>query len=311
MDRSPFVTIRCPACASTDVSPRAAGQFTCRHCGSAFLYAPQPAATQPGPPISAPASAATAAAASRHRVLAIAVGVTTLAAVCGVTAALRPRTDRVTPSIHEARTESRNVPAPAPVVTPLPSLREAPKTRPTVAAAPPPTPTPATADEPPSVDTPLPLSSYQRLQGCGCKGSPPVTLFAHAAGTTTMITGGGMTIRRNLDFALDRGEPTPWRLPTDDTTAPASAYEVSNVPIAVGCRDDVVVIAAGTAVSAWSMDRRTLLWSRTLPEPYGEFGGEAREFVLDCNALRVGKHDVTIRSGRSRTSFALTDGSAN
>lgn len=312
MDRSPFVTIRCPACASTDVTARAAGQFTCRHCGSAFLYAPPPAAAPADTPVSTPTVVATPTAASRQGLLALAVGASTLAAVCGVTAMLRPPTSQRPPYVSKPPTQSQGMTTTTPVVTPLPSLREPPKPRPTpaITAVAPSTPTPATADDAPSVDEALPLSSYQRLQGCGCKGSPPIALFAHASGTTAMITGGGMTIRRNLDFALDRGEPTPWRLPTDDTTAPASRYEVSNVPIAVGCRDDVVVIAAGTAVSAWSMDRRVLLWSRALPEPYRDFGGEAHEFVLDCDALRVGKRDVTIRSGRSRSTFALSDGSS-
>lgn len=309
VDRAPFVTIRCPACGSTDVTARGSQQYGCRHCGSSFLYtgAPQP------PPPQAPVVFRTRTSGSNAGTkIGLAVGgVAVLGALASTlmlasapsghhASVARMEVAEAPKAIIASSEPTRAVPAIA-ANTPQPAIAATPST---------PEPTPAPEVEPTPAATPLVLADYQRLRGCSCAGNPSVDLYARATGRSTTITGAGVRTTRNLEFVLARGQDAPWLLPATEQSAPASGYDVDTVAIAIGCRDDLVVVAAGAAISAWSLTSRTLAWTAALPGTFGRFEGQGSELELDCERLRLGKDRVELRTTGGRVRVSLRDGSS-
>lgn len=189
---------------------------------------------------------------------------------------------------------------------------------PVMAARPPDTATPRATPQAPSPQTPPPqveadrappqLSDYQVLTGCGC-AKDKVQFLVLSNGRTTTISNAGLTVTRNLEFAVLAADRTLWRMPTTETSAPASAYDKGDISMGVGCQDDTLVVAAGMGVSAWSLTKHTLLWSHTLAAPFGKYGtGDGSTMGIDCDTLRPGKDSISVRAGKRSVKLALADG---
>ncbi len=308
VDRAPFVTIRCPACGSTDVASRGAQQYGCRHCGSSFLYTGAPQQPQQPPPTVLRRRTTVPGAGAK---IGLAVGGV---AVVGALASTLMLATAPSGSHHAASMPVATAPtatiASSPATRPVPAIASQ-GPNPAIAATPvAPEPMPTPEVEPTPAQVPLVLADFQRLRGCSCAGKPAIDLYARATGRSTTLTGAGVRTTRNLEFVLARGDEPPWLLPATEQSAPASGYDVDTVAIAIGCRDDLVVIAAGTAVSAWSLATHALAWSTALPGPFGRFEGQGAELELDCERLRLGKDRVELRTQGGRVRVALRDGSS-
>jgi len=121
-----------------------------------------------------------------------------------------------------------------------------------------------------------------------------VQLLVLSNGRNTTISDAGLTTTRHLDFAAVGADKTMWRMP---------------ISMGVGCKDDTLVVAAGTSASAWSLSKRTLLWSHVLEAPFGKYGaGDGASMGIDCNTLRPGKDAVAVHAGKRTVKLALADG---
>jgi voltage-gated potassium channel Kch len=314
MPESPFVTIRCPSCGAGDVRALEHGRFACGHCQSSFLYTGARDDTGArdytgarDAPMSNPARRSGSGGALVAVVALVLLGLGAAvfllflapgnvapehSAVVAVDDAQRPL------AVAEA---SRPVVAPPRSVPIVPSRAAEPK-----AIAP--------AEDPalePSGDTEPPmLADFQELHGCACaKGV--ARLHVRSTGRTTTLSGAGLTIMRQLEFAVLAADASLWRMPSTASSAPADSYAMGDISMGVGCKGDLLVVAAGMQASAWSLSRHELLWSHALEAPFGKYAtGAGDEMSIDCSTLRLGKQTVSLRAGKRKVELALTDGSA-
>jgi hypothetical protein len=297
MPPAPFVTIRCPACGSADARPQGGDRYRCTHCNSNFLYTGQ---ARPSPVVHAPARPGSAAPAIVGAV-ALLGG---LAVVAFVLFSARGERSVSAPSV--ARDVAPRVATPSPVAAVAPP-------RPTVVAPPAiperDPPAPPAPEAPTPEPTPRTFADYQHLRGCECTGPGAPALHVVSTGSTTSITGAGVEVERSYEFALATGPDDLWVLPTTADTAPATSYVPNEVTVGIGCRGSTVVVAAGEAVSAWSMATRERLWSTRLPATFGTFAlRPGNDVILDCKRLKPGKDAVSVRAGSRTVRVALADG---
>lgn len=189
-------------------------------------------------------------------------------------------------------TSTPTVQATKPVPKPSAALPHT--SKPAVAATTTPTPTPPAEDpaKPEVAAVPaIDLQQYQALTGCGCRGDverdgrkDQIDLYLRA-GASTVISPTGTDNFVNTTFAVAGEGLKPFDLPATEETAPATKYHAGRIGMGVGCENDTMIIAALDKVSAWSLSKHELMWTKPLSPAFSRFAeGKAS---VNCSAITV------------------------
>jgi hypothetical protein len=168
------------------------------------------------------------------------------------------------------------------------------------------------AGETPSEDGPIDLAKYQALAGCGCRTDADgdgkrdqIDLYLKAS-SGTVISSVGTEHFVHLTFAAAGEGLKPFDLPVTEDSAPASKYHAGRFDLGVGCEEDTMIIAALGKASAWSLEKKSLLWTRDLDPPFSRFAeGKA---AVDCKPISVSAGVARIRSGGATVEARVDNG---
>jgi hypothetical protein len=318
-----FIQIQCPSCASTEVELVNQQQtYRCRHCSSTFVFrdprpqAPQIAAPPPqsawGPQHQAAQPVYVAVhTPSAGRWIAWVIVMLVVFGGSGISAFI---------AFFNAATTTATSPTATPTVQPTKPVPKSaaalPHTsKPAIAAETKPTPTPS-AEEPakpevaaiPEID----LQQYQALSGCGCRADverdgrkDQIDLYLRA-GASTVISPTGTDNFVNTTFAVAGEGLKPFDLPATEETAPATKYNAGRIGIGVGCENDTLVIAALDKVSAWSLSKREVMWTKPLSPAFSRFAeGKAS---VNCSAITVNGGVAHVRTEGGMKQFRIDTG---
>jgi hypothetical protein len=298
-----FIQIQCPSCASTEVELVNQQQtYRCRHCSSTFVFRdPRPQAAPPQhaapPPQSAwgpqhhaaqPVYVAMHTPSSAGRWIVWVFVMLVVFGGSGISAFI---------AFFNAATTTTTSPTATPTVQPTkpvpkPSTVLPHTSKPAIVAETKPTPP---AEDPPKSEVAavpeIDLQKYQALSGCGCRGDverdgrkDQIDLYLQA-GASTVISPTGTDNFVNTTFAVAGEGLKPFDLPATEETAPATKYNAGRIGIGVGCENDTMIIAALDKVSAWSLSKREVVWTKPLSPAFSRFAeGKAS---VNCSAITV------------------------
>ncbi len=218
----------------------------------------------------------------------------------------------VGPSVPEA---SRPVPAvaarPSPPPTPIVTPEPEPEPEPEVSS-----PAPEVEPEPEPEPKPIRVEAYQTLRGCSCKAdidgdgkSEKVQLAVKASAVGTWITSAGTSREFAFDVIVRSPKSEPFRLPIRKDTAPPKRRRGERLELGMGCQGDRLLFAADSKASSWSLKDREVVWTQELPAPYTP-GGRSRGPGpgINCRTLSVRKGLVSVRLPGGTVKLQTSDG---
>ncbi len=150
------------------------------------------------------------------------------------------------------------------------------------------TPTPAAGGSPPSVvELPSaipPTLPWVDVAGCACGAIKLRAQVDRQGGRTSIRVQAVRAGRDPVD--LDR-------------------FDLGSDPaLGLGCDGDRVVIAAGSRVAAWGLDKETKVWDRSLPAPYRRASSDEPR----CSPLQIAAKRITIPVKGGTTVIKLING---
>jgi hypothetical protein len=187
------------------------------------------------------------------------------------------------------------------------------ESRPAIAAETKPTPSAEEPAEPEVAAIPvIDLQQYQALSGCGCRADverdgrkDQIDLYLQA-GASTVISPTGTDNFVNTKFAVAGEGLKPFDLPATEATAPATKYNAGRIGIGVGCENDTMIIAALDKVSAWSLSKREVVWTKPLSPAFSRFAeGKAS---VDCSTITVNGGVAHVRTESGMKQFRIDTG---
>ncbi len=163
---------------------------------------------------------------------------------------------------------------------------------------------------------------FKTLKRCSCgKGAQRVKLAARSQRVGTEMSPGGVKAVYGISYLLfsGTGQPPLWLDVRDPSpiplqqrggkstiAPPGRAYR--SFALHWGCDGDVVVMAARSAISGWSVSQRKRIWSADLGGELPAVGGGGR-VTVKCKAVKPQAGMVTLElQGGQRVSFRTADG---